>query len=76
MAEIEIKDNGAGIDLVDREKVFLPFFTNKQKGFGLGLSIAKRIIEDHGGTISLCNDVKEGCAIKVRLSVKDKGGNT
>jgi len=73
IAEIEIKDNGSGIATDDREKVFLPFFTTKQKGFGLGLSIAKRIIEDHGGTIFLDDNIKEGCSIKVKLLAGRKG---
>jgi signal transduction histidine kinase len=70
VAEIEFKDNGSGIDPGNTEKVFLPFFTTKHKGFGLGLSIAKRIIEDHKGTISLCSEGKEGCSIKIRLPVR------
>jgi nitrogen-specific signal transduction histidine kinase/CheY-like chemotaxis protein len=73
MTEIEIRDDGTGIDPDVREKVFLPFFTTKNKGFGLGLPIAKRIIEDHGGTVSLGDDTKEGCSIKIRLAAINKG---
>ncbi len=50
---IEIKDNGIGIDSKMLSKIFEPYFTTKSKGTGLGLSIVKRIVEDHGGKIKI-----------------------
>ncbi len=45
------KDNGKGIEMKDIDKIFLPYFSKKPKGSGLGLSITKEIIEKHNGTI-------------------------
>ena len=50
---IQVKDNGIGIDEKMVNKIFEPYFTTKNKGTGLGLSIVKRIIEDHGGKIKI-----------------------
>jgi PAS domain S-box-containing protein len=51
--KIVLEDNGPGIPAAEREKAFAPFFTTKTKGTGLGLAVSKRIIEAHGGQISL-----------------------
>ncbi|RYE88487.1 MAG: sensor histidine kinase, partial [Myxococcales bacterium] len=50
-AEIDVEDNGGGISI--GTPIFDAFFTTKEQGTGLGLSIVHRIIDDHGGTISL-----------------------
>lgn len=50
---IVVKDNGPGLDSEQRQKIFEPFFTTKTKGTGLGMAIAKRIVEAHGGQISV-----------------------
>ncbi|MGE5401853.1 MAG: ATP-binding protein [Ignavibacteriales bacterium] len=55
--QIQIKDSGIGIEVP--EKVFDPFVTTKASGTGLGLSISQKIVEQHGGTISLVN-AKQG----------------
>jgi signal transduction histidine kinase len=55
---ISISDNGPGIPEAIREKIFQPFFSTKEEGTGLGLSIASRIVEKHGGTLTLKS--KEG----------------
>ena len=51
IARISITDNGPGIPIRDRVRVFEPYFSTKEKGTGLGLAIVKSIIEDHGGVI-------------------------
>ncbi|QDT00251.1 PAS domain S-box protein [Adhaeretor mobilis] len=50
---LSIQDNGVGLDEQQRRRVFEPFFTTKAKGTGLGMAIAQRIVEAHGGTISV-----------------------
>jgi signal transduction histidine kinase len=49
--EVRVRDSGRGISEKDLEHVFEPFFTTKPQGMGLGLSIAQRIVRDHGGTL-------------------------
>jgi two-component system nitrogen regulation sensor histidine kinase NtrY len=50
---LAVEDDGAGIADEHRERIFEPFFTTKAKGTGLGLAIIARLIEDHGGVITL-----------------------
>ena len=50
---IAVRDNGPGIGPEQRPKIFDPFFTTKAKGTGLGMAIAKRIVEAHGGQITI-----------------------
>ena len=49
--EVSIRDNGSGINPRIRQRLFEPFVSSKETGLGLGLSICKRLIEDHGGAI-------------------------
>ncbi|MCC7475954.1 MAG: PAS domain S-box protein [Pirellulales bacterium] len=53
--EIRIRDNGPGLSPAVRQSVFEPFFTTKTKGTGLGMPIARRIVEAHGGQIAVGN---------------------
>lgn len=53
---IVISDNGKGIDSEIRDKVFLPFFTTRKDGAGIGLTLSKNIIEAHGGYLSYQTD--------------------
>jgi signal transduction histidine kinase len=54
--EIRVRDNGPGLTATARQNVFEPFFTTKTKGTGLGMAIARRIVDAHGGQISIGND--------------------
>jgi signal transduction histidine kinase len=49
--EIAVMDNGSGIPLRDRERIFVPFFSTKASGTGLGLALARKFIEEAGGVI-------------------------
>lgn len=67
--EIEVADNGKGIDLRRRKDVFRPGYSTKKRGWGLGLSLSKRIIEGyHGGKIFVKNSTAaEGTTFKILL---------
>jgi two-component system sensor histidine kinase AtoS len=65
----EISDTGRGIDAAVMDKLFQPFFTTKTKGTGLGLAISKRLIEDHGGKISIERNAGDGITFIVSLPV-------
>lgn len=64
---IEISDNGSGISREQMTKIFTPFFTTKEKGSGLGLAFAHRIIRDHGGNISVSSVKGEKTAFLISL---------
>ncbi|WP_239113414.1 sensor histidine kinase NtrY-like [Shimia biformata] len=74
-AEIRIADNGIGLPL-DRSRLFEPYVTTRDKGTGLGLPIVKKIIEEHGGTLSLedapvfGNDDHFGAMAVIRLPIE------
>lgn len=53
---IKLTDNGPGIDPADLEQVFVPFFTTKRDGSGIGLSLCRQIMSAHGGAISIQSD--------------------
>jgi PAS domain S-box-containing protein len=69
-ATIEVKDTGVGIKKEHLEKLFTPFFTTKSQGMGLGLPICKRIVEGHGGTISINSVPKKGTTVTLTLPTK------
>jgi len=62
-----VRDSGAGVAPGDREKIFYPFYSTKQRGTGLGLAISYRIVEAHGGTIELRQPPEGGAEFVVRL---------
>ncbi|MFQ5638232.1 MAG: nitrogen regulation protein NR(II) [bacterium] len=64
---IEVQDDGRGIALKYRGKVFEPLFTTKVNGTGLGLSICKQIIESHGGSITLSSRIYRGTTVKIQI---------
>ena len=65
--KIEISDTGEGIDKGMMEDVFKPFFTTKTKGSGLGLAITRRVVEQHGGVISVKSDPGKRTTFNVYL---------
>ncbi len=66
--KIVVRDDGPGISDDQKSKVFEPFFTTKTEGTGLGMAIAKRIIESHGGRISVVNGCQSnGAAFAITL---------
>jgi signal transduction histidine kinase len=67
---LDIADSGEGVDAAALEKVFDPFFTTKASGTGLGLAIVSRIVEAHGGDVSLKNGEAGGAVVTVRLPIE------
>ena len=68
---IDIQDNGKGIDRRHWKNVFRPGYSTKKRGWGLGLSLAKRIVEDyHGGTLQLVQSrINEGTLFRITLPI-------
>jgi nitrogen fixation/metabolism regulation signal transduction histidine kinase len=64
---LEISDNGSGISPELQSQVFIPFFTTKQKGTGIGLSIVRKIINMHGGNIHVSFREERGSTFVIRL---------
>jgi signal transduction histidine kinase len=64
---IEIEDHGGGIPPEEMERIFELYHTTRPDGSGLGLPIALRIIEDHGGTLTLDSKVGQGTTARIYL---------
>jgi C4-dicarboxylate-specific signal transduction histidine kinase len=69
VVSIFVQDTGPGVTLDNETQVFDPFFTTKTSGMGLGLSISRRIIEDHGGSLRLTETSSKGCIFEITLPV-------
>jgi signal transduction histidine kinase len=65
---VEIIDNGAGMDENTLQKIFEPYFTNKDEGTGLGLTNTQNIILNHGGSIAVNSEPGEGTSFIITLS--------
>ena len=68
--KIEISNTGDGIDKEMIDDVFKPFFTTKSKGSGLGLAITRRIVEQHGGVISVTSDPGKGTVFNILFNIQ------
>ncbi len=66
---VVFKDNGAGIEQEDLQKVFEPFFTRKSKGTGLGLTICNELVTLHHGKIEIASRTGEGTSVNVILPI-------
>jgi signal transduction histidine kinase len=66
-ALIEITDTGEGIPAADLQRIFIPFFTTKANGHGVGLALAHRVITQHGGTLTAANVKPHGAMFSLRL---------
>ncbi|HUI41021.1 MAG TPA: ATP-binding protein [Terriglobia bacterium] len=67
--QLRFADTGPGIPPEDRERIFAPYFSTKPTGFGLGLAITRKIVEDHGGRIFAADGEPCGTAMLVELPV-------
>jgi signal transduction histidine kinase len=69
--EICVADTGHGISPEDKDKLFLPHFSTKDRGTGLGLAIAARIVAEHGGTLHVEDNIPVGSRFLVLLPVAE-----
>ena len=67
MCEVVVSDTGGGITEEDAGQVFMPFFSTKEKGMGLGLTLAYRIMHQHGGELRLVPGAEVGASFALRL---------
>jgi signal transduction histidine kinase len=72
---IDIEDSGSGIDIKNVKNIFRPGFSTKKRGWGLGLSLTKRIIEDYhnGSVFVLRSELDEGTTMRVSLRIQQSG---
>ncbi|MBW2123599.1 MAG: PAS domain S-box protein, partial [Deltaproteobacteria bacterium] len=76
-AELAISDEGPGIPEGAKEKIFNPFFTTKKQGTGLGLSVTKRIIEDHPGySFTLASQRGRGTTVRITMGISKREGES
>ena len=71
MAAVRIRDNGCGIADDKIAKIFNPFYTSKTNGTGLGLGVAKKVIDSHRGTIEVHSKVGQGTEFVLAIPLSD-----
>jgi len=71
MAAVRIRDNGCGIPDDKIAKIFNPFYTSKANGTGLGLGVAKKVIDSHRGTIEVQSKVGQGTEFVLAIPLSD-----
>jgi signal transduction histidine kinase len=71
-AEVAVIDRGPGIDPKIMEQIFNPFFTTKSDGVGLGLPIVSKIVDEHGGRMTVESEPGEGSVFRVYLPIQPK----
>jgi len=69
---VHVEDTGIGIPKENKGKIFVPQFTTKPKGIGLGLAVSKGLIEEHGGRITVESEVGKGTTFTVELPINHK----
>jgi two-component system nitrogen regulation sensor histidine kinase NtrY len=67
LVRIVVADDGPGIPMAERDKLFLPYYSTKQRGSGLGLAIVRRIVAEHGGSIDVSDNVPRGTRFAIEL---------
>jgi signal transduction histidine kinase len=71
LMEIAVSDTGPGIPPENLERIFRPFYTTKRGGTGLGLSLCRRIISQHGGTLTVESEPHKGSRFIIRLPLRE-----
>jgi PAS domain S-box-containing protein len=68
---VTVSDHGCGIDPVKLDRIFLPFYTTKARGSGLGLAVTYSVVQSHAGRISVISDLGKGTTFEVVLPIVD-----
>jgi signal transduction histidine kinase len=71
-ALINVEDTGEGIPKENMDRMFEPLFTTRAKGQGLGLAVCKKLVEAHGGNITIDSRVGRGTRVKVTIPLSPK----
>jgi signal transduction histidine kinase len=69
MLEVAVHDDGAGIRAEHREQLFHPYFTTKEHGTGLGLFVTRKLVNDHGGSVTFESTPGQGTSFYIRLPI-------
>jgi signal transduction histidine kinase len=69
VVRVEVQDSGIGIDETDVDRMFQPLYTTKAEGLGMGLAIARTIVDAHGGRPGAANNVHGGATFHFTLPV-------
>ena len=72
-ALVSIKDTGRGIPEEDLHKIFVPFYTKKKQGTGIGLALSKKIVKDHGGLIKVKSQQDKGTSFFIYIHFEKNG---
>ena len=72
MTGFEVRDDGPGVPEAIRDRIFQPFFTQREGGTGLGLTFVQRVVHEHGGRVSLDSEVGRGSIFRVLLPVAEE----
>jgi signal transduction histidine kinase len=70
---VAVRDSGAGVDEADVDHIFQAFYTTKSAGLGMGLAIARSIVEAHGGRLGTQNNAEGGATFSFTLPVSEQG---
>ena len=71
---IHIRDDGPGIPLEIQDRIFVPFFTTKKTGTGIGLSLAQKIVHAHGGVMDMASEVGKGTEFIIKIPMRHTSG--
>lgn len=70
--EVSFEDTGVGIPKENMEDIFIPFFTTKAKGMGMGLAACKKFVEMYGGSIEVKSEEGKGSTFTVKLPIRQR----
>jgi two-component system sensor histidine kinase AtoS len=71
---IHIRDNGPGISPEIQDRIFVPFFTTKKTGTGIGLPLAQKIVHAHGGVLDMNSEVGKGTEFIIKIPMRHGSG--